>query len=148
MLAAGEEELRWKIRFLASVGRQDVQIKQVTPQEQSWARATVLADGVHLGVDWQRKLYVSKIDLPIGPCPPAPTLFFPVSTNGIPILPGVQVKGLGVTIYWARPHMHTAKLQANPVGSLFQTHTEGDQVFCLHHHCLGRASFSVEAKAA
>lgn len=90
--------------------------------------ATVLADGVHLGVDWQRKLYVSKIDLLIGPCPLAPALFFPVSMNGIPILPGVQVKGLGVTSYWARPHMHTAKLQANPVGSLFQTYAEGDQV--------------------
>lgn len=95
---------------LAFYGEARCANKQVSSRGRSWIMATMLADGVHWGGYWQLKLYVSKADLLICSCPLATALFEPSPpVNGLPILPGVQVKGLGVSL--CRALWHTAHLQ-------------------------------------
>lgn len=84
-----------------------MQTKQATSQGRSWIMAAMLSDDVRLGVYWQLKLYVFQMAPLVCPCPLVSALFF--SMNGIPMLPGVQVKVLGIIIYSALSH--TAHLQ-------------------------------------
>lgn len=86
-----------------------MQREQVTSQGQSWIMAAMLSDDICLGVYWHLKLYVFQIALLVCPCPLVPAVFFSNSMNGIPILPGVQVKVPGIMIYSALSH--TAHLQ-------------------------------------
>lgn len=101
-------------------------MKQVTSQGRSWLVATMLADGVHLGVYGPLKLYVSKIDLLMCLCPMTPALFFPLSVNGIPIFQGFKSKAWESQCAGLFSTRHTSKLQANPLGSLFQIYAERD----------------------
>lgn len=148
MLRTGEELLGLKIQFSPSVGRQDVHMKQVTSQGRSWIMATMLADGVHLGVYGPLKLYVSKTDLLMCPCPMTPALFFPLSVNGSPSSRGSSQRPgshnvLGSLAHGTPPNYQQILLV--PSSKYMQNETIS---YCLHHHCLGQASFSLAEKAA
>lgn len=79
-----EKHLFSKTHLLPSVGRQDMHAKQVTLQWRVWILATVSSDHVHLDIDWQLKLNMSKVDLPLWVCPPAPSVFFPTPWRAAP----------------------------------------------------------------